>query len=165
MKRRVPYALCIVAALTVAGCRQPDGPLPVEGAEDPNRIYDVSRDLLNVAGGDAEAPRELVEDIKVWAVSSNEPWEPGDELARRLVVALTGKPLTEQMAGQLARHIWITAAGRELSDRQIGRLQEDVNTLLVSAGATEEAAKAVADQIGVVQEAVTTKRRRWYQIS
>ena len=49
--RRLPLAVCLAATLIAAGCRQPDGPLPVETDDDPNRISDVAKDLLNAAGG------------------------------------------------------------------------------------------------------------------
>jgi hypothetical protein len=150
--------------LLVAGCRQPDGPLPTETADDSNRLSDVTRDLLNLAGGDANAPAEFADDLKVWGTKSNEAWAPGDELAKRLAVALKGKTLTEQSAGQLARQIWIAAAGRELSSRQVDRLEEDIKGLLVAAGASESAVKDVTDQVGEMQDAVSTKRRWWFQL-
>ena len=156
--------VCIAAPLLLSGCRQPDGPLPAETKDDPNRLYDVSRDLPNVAGGNASAPQELADDMKVWGTKSDEPWPPGDELSKRLAMALKGKNLTEQTASQLARHIWIAIAGRELSARQVDRLEQDVKTLLVSAGASAENADGVAEQIDSVQQQVTTKQRWWFQV-
>jgi hypothetical protein len=164
MNRRVLSLLCVAGILLLAACRQPDGPLPIENKEDPNRLADVTRDLLNMAGGDANASREFADDVKVWATTSSAPWEEGDELARRLAVALRGKNLPEQSAGQLARQIWLTAAGRQLSSRQVERLQTDIRTLLVSIGATEDAAESVSEQVGEVQDAVTAKRRWWFQL-
>jgi hypothetical protein len=148
----------------VTGCRQPDGPLPAETRDDPNRLYDVSRDLLNIAGGDANGQREFADDLKVWATKGDAPWPPADELAGRLATSLKGKNLTEQAAGQLARQLWIATAARELSSRQVDRLKEDVKTLLVSAGSTEPAAASVAEQLGVMQAAITTKKRWWFQV-
>jgi hypothetical protein len=155
--------MCCLCFL-LAGCRQPDGPLPVEDVEDPGRQTDVSRDLLNLAGGDPKGRQELADDLKVWGTKSNDAWEPGDELARRLAVALKGKNLTEQSAAQLARYLWLASAGRELSSRQSERLGEDVRTLLAATGATEDDTKAVADQIGEVHGAVTVTRRWWFQV-
>lgn len=163
MNRRTLYTLCVAASLLLAACRQPDGPLPIETADDPNRLEDVTRDLINMSGGDANAPREFADDIKVWGIRSDAAWEPGDELAKRFAAALNGKNLSEESAAQLARYVWITAAGRQLSSRQVDRLKEDVRMQLISVGATEQAAASVADQIGEVQDAVTSKRRWWFQ--
>jgi hypothetical protein len=155
--------MCCICVL-LAGCRQPDGPLPVENDEDPGRQVDVRRDLLNMAGGDPKARQEFADDLKVWGTKSSDAWAPGDELARRLAVALRGKTLTEPSAAQLARYLWLTTAGRQLSSRQVERLQEDIKGLLTSAGATEDHAQSVADQIGAVQDAVTVTRRWWFQV-
>lgn len=163
MRLRALCSVCCICVLLV-GCRQPDGPLPVENDDDPGRQMDVSRDLLNMAGGDAKAQQEFADDLKVWGTKASTAWEPGDELARRFAVALKGKTLTEQSAAQLARYLWLTTAGRQLSNRQVDRLQEDVKTVLISAGATEDDAEAVADQIGDVQDAVTVTRRWWFQV-
>ena len=130
--------------LIAAGCRQPDGPLPVETADDPNRISDVAKDLLNAAGGDANAPSELAEDVRVWAANTTQAKAECDELARRVAAAVKGKNLNEQAAGQLARHLWIAAAARELSARQVDRLQDEVMKLLASAGVNEGAAEEVS---------------------
>jgi len=162
MNRRVLFAVCVAGSLLLAACRQPDGPLPAETVEDPNRLYDVSRDLLNISGGDPNGTAEFVNDVMVWGGDASV--EPTKELGRRFTVALKGTRLSEPSAAQLARHVWITAAGRELSSRQVERLREDVRTLLISAGATEDAAKSAADQVGEVQAAVTLKRRRWFQL-
>jgi hypothetical protein len=164
MNRRALNLLCVCGVLFLAACRQPDGPLPIETEDDPNRLVDVTRDLLNMAGGDANAPQEFADDVKVWGTTSSAPWEEGDELARRLAAALKGKDLSEQSAAQLARQIWLAAAGRQLSSRQVGRLQTDIRMLLVSVGVAEDAADSVAEQISEVQDAVTTKRRWWFQL-
>ena len=147
-----------------AGCRQPDGPLPVETPDDPNRLTDVTRDLLNVAGGDANGPQELADDMRVWAPNAPAAHAACDTLARQLSAAVKGKTLDEQSAGQLARQLWIASAGRELSSRQVDRLQDEVKTLLTSAGVAEDAAATVTAQIDVLQETVTAKQRRWYQL-
>jgi hypothetical protein len=164
MRFRSVLAVFLAATLLSAGCRQPDGALPAETADDSNRLSDVTRDLLSIAGGDAKAPGEFADDLKVWGTRSDEAWPPGDELAKRLAASLQGKNLTEQSAGQLARQLWIAAAGRELSPRQVERLQEDVKGLLVSVGSSDTAAKDVADQVGEMQGVVSTKRRWWFQM-
>jgi hypothetical protein len=164
MTRRSMFVLGLTAALLVGGCRQPDGALPPEGVEDPSRRADLTRDLLAIARGDADGRREFSDDLKVWGTTSNDVWAPGDELAARLSTALEGKMLTDEQAAQLARQFWIAAAGRELSARQVDRLGEDVKGVLTTIGATPAAAESVAQQVAAVQEAVTTKRRRWYQL-
>jgi hypothetical protein len=164
MTRRSLLAAALVALVAVAGCRQPDGPLPIETADDPNRLSDVGRDLLNAAAGDANAPQELADDIRVWVGAAEAAQQQSDELARRVAAAVKGKNLTPGSAGQFARHLWIAAAGRELSSRQVEGLKDDVATLLVAAGAAEADAAPVAEQIDALQETVTTKRRWWFQL-
>src|SRR5688572_21482061 len=116
--QRFLFAVC-TACLLAAGCRQPDGPLPAEGVDEENRRYDVQRDMQNIAAGDANGTQEFASDVKVWATSNIGPWEPADELARRMTVALKGKTLPDEAAAELARFLWIAAAGRQLSDRQV----------------------------------------------
>jgi hypothetical protein len=152
------------ASLLGAGCRQPDGPLPPDNTEEEERRHDVSRDLQNIAGGDANGPQEFADDVQVWGTGDEGDWAPGDELARRVTAALKGKSLPDEAAAQLARFFWIAAAGRQLSERQVERLQQDVTTALVQLKVEEAAAKGVADQIGELQKSVTTKERRWYQL-
>jgi hypothetical protein len=161
--RRFLFALCTVS-LIVAGCRQPDGALPTEGPEDKSRWNDVARDLQNIAGGDANGPQEFADDIKVWATPIAGRWAPADELGQRVTTALKGKTLPDDGAAQLARFFWIAAAARDLSERQTERLQDDIKEALVKLGAAEAAATAVGEQIGTLQEAVTRKERRWYQL-
>jgi hypothetical protein len=156
--------LCIAGASAAAGCRQADGSLPAERVDDQDRIRDVSRDLLNLAGGDAKAQGEFADDLKVWGTTSNDPWPPGDELAKRMAAALKGKKLTEEAAAQLARQLRIAAEGGDLSNRQVDRLQEDITGQLVAIGVSSDAAEEVADQIEEVQDAVKTRRRWWFQV-
>jgi hypothetical protein len=157
------FALC-AACLLAAGCRQPDGPLPAEGPDEENRRYDVSRDLLNIAGGDPNGVEEFADDIRVWATSEPAPWTPGVELGRRVEAVLKGKMVSEEAAAQLARFFWIAAAGRELSERQVERLQEDVKAALLKLGVTEAEAAPVVEQVAEIQKTVTVKQRRWYQL-
>jgi hypothetical protein len=58
----------------------------------------------------------------------------------------------------------MAAAAREMSERQVESLQNDMQALLISIGATESSAQAVAAQIAEVQKAVTSRQRRWYEV-
>lgn len=158
------FAVVCAASLLGAGCRQPDGPLPVDNTEEEERRHDVSRDLQNIAGGDANGPQEFADDVQVWGTGDEGDWAPGDELARRVTAALKGKTVPDEAAAQLARFFWIAAAGRQLSERQVERLKEDVTAALVKLGAEQAAAQAVAAQVGEMQKAVTVKERSWYQV-
>ena len=127
-------------------------------------MSDVAKDLQNIASGDANGPQEFADDIRVWATSVAGPWAPADELSRRLTTALKGTLFPDEAAAQLSRLFWVASAGRELSDRQIGRLQDDLREALLKLGVAEDAARAVGDQIGELQGAVTEKKRRWWQL-
>lgn len=162
MMNRVLLACCL--CVTLAGCRQPDGPLPAAGPDDENRQHDLSRDLQNIAGGDANGPAEFAADLKVLAGRADAPWEPADSLGNRLSAALKGKALPEESAAQLARFFWIAAAGRELSERQVEKLGEDIGEALKKVGAADSAAAAVGEQVAALQGAVTRKERKWYQL-
>ena len=160
----IRYALILVAAAALTSCRQADGtmPTPTQAAEDD--IYDLSRDLQNVAGGNADAPAELAQDIHEYALDKAPAKPAVDELVRRTTGTIGGRMLSEQTARQLAHSLWMTVAARDLSERQIETLQNDVRTILISTGVSEESAQQVAAQVGEVQLAVTDRQRRWYEL-
>jgi hypothetical protein len=148
--------------LALAGCRQADGPVPVAEGDTPNRLQDLSRDLQNVAGGDAAAPRDLADDLRVFVDdAANAP--AVNELARRASEVVAGKQLNEQSAQRLAHQLWTAVAAREMSERQVESLQNDTQALLVSLGVPEDNAQNVAAQVGDVQKAVSSRQRRWYE--
>jgi hypothetical protein len=155
-------ALIPVMALSLAGCRQGDGPVPTPNAATQNEIDDMSRDLLGIARKDAESQKYLSDDLhKYTDVSSNLP--AFDELARRTSGVVAGAKLSEQAAQQLAHNLWLTVSAREMSERQVETLQMDFQTVLVSAGVPEPSVQPVTEQVQEVQRLVTTRPRRWYE--
>jgi hypothetical protein len=155
-------ALIIFGSLTAAGCRQADGPMPTPEGEVPNRIVDISRDLMSVSRGDEQARRDLADDLRVF-VDKQEARPASDELARRTSEVVAGKTLKDEDAGRLAQHLWTATAAREISQRQVESLQNDLHGMLVSIGVPEQNALDVASQAGEVQRLVNTRERRWYE--
>ena len=167
MRLRLIPALALAAACSLSGCRQPDGAVPAETGEAPNRISDLRENVENVARGDANAPRELADDLKVFidneADNAADAMRAADELARRISTAVKGRAVPEQTGQQIARQLWLTMSARELSERQVDKLQEDLTAALVAVGSPEPSAQAVAEQAAAVQQVLTTRERRWYE--
>jgi hypothetical protein len=162
MKRRVIRSLCVVAAVCVLGCRQSDGPMPQASGEVPNRLDELSRDLTNVAGGAKDSPEELSDDLAVFV---DPPLVPAArELARRVATSIAGTKLDAEKAKTLANQLWVTVGAQQLSEAQVEKLGNDVKGSLVSVGANDKNAQAVSDQVTVVQKAVTTRSKRWYEL-
>ncbi|MBI4263749.1 MAG: hypothetical protein HY657_05205 [Acidobacteria bacterium] len=136
-------------------------PAPDDRAQ--GEIRDLSRDLLNVARRDAQAPSELADDVRRNSARAN-AYPVIDELSRRTADALAGKTLSEETAQRLAQTLWVSVAARELSERQVEALQNDLHSLLVSTGVPEAQAEQVATQLGEVQRAVGERTRRWYEL-
>ena len=152
----------MVVPLALAGCRQADGPMPTAEGDVPNRLEDISRDLLSVSRGDAQAPKDLADDLRVFV--AEEAARPAvDELARRTSEVVAGKTLNDQSAQQLAHHLWTATAGTEMSGRQVEALQNDLHAVLVSLGVPEDNATTVASQVSEVNARVTSRPRRWYE--
>ena len=158
------YALVLFAATVLMSCRQADGIMRTPTSDAQEDIYDLSRDLQNVAGGNSDAPAEFAQDIHKYAADKASAKPAVDELVRRATSTLGGSMLTEQTARQLAHSLWMTVAARDLSERQIETLQNEVRTILTSTGISEENAQQVAAQVGEVQLAVTDRQRRWYEL-
>ena len=152
-----------MAGLSLAACRQADGPIPIPDQNVQDELKDVGRDLQNISTGDPEGPTDLAHDLgkyterppAVLAVS---------ELSRRAAGVLPGKSLPDQAAQQLAHDMWVSIAARETSERQVETLQNSVQSLLISIGVVEEGAQRVAAQVGEVQHAVSERPRRWYEV-
>lgn len=151
-----------LAALCATGCRQGDGPMPKADGDVPNRVHDIGRDLQSVAGGDAQAPKDLEEDLMVF-VDTNEPRPPVQQLARVVSDSVTKKQLSDDNAEKLGQQLWTAVAARQLSNKQIETLQSDVATTLASVGVTHDAAQRVSAQVGETQKALTRRKKRWYE--
>jgi len=63
----------------------------------------------------------------------------------------------------VAHTAWVTVAARQLSQQQIDNLKNEMKSELVALGVNEQQAQSVADQVGVVQKAVSARQRRWYE--
>jgi hypothetical protein len=165
MKSRTALVLFLAIAAG-AGCRQADGPMPTPAGEVPNRIGDISRDLTSVARGDAQAPQDLADDLRVFVddAQADAGGTAVDELARRVSTVVAGKALSEQNAQRLAHQLWTATAAREISERQVEALQNEMQALLVSMGVPEQNATETAAQVAAVQEQVTLRQRRWYEV-
>src|SRR5581483_1832288 len=160
MKVFVRSAFVIATAVTIAGCRQPDGPMPMTNEHIEEELHDIARDLQNCAGNNATAPSALADDVRDYATHKEPAYPAVDELSRRTAAAVRGKKVDDQMASRLAHTLWAAVAARQVSDRQVEGMQNDMHSMLVSIGVSEDAAKQVADQIGVVQKQVTDRQRR-----
>jgi hypothetical protein len=162
--RTSAYVFVVAVALSLAACRQADGPLPPATGTVPNELGDISRDLQNLASGNAEGPKDLADDIGHYAEGTSGGQAAAAELSRRLGQALTGKTFTLAQALPLAHSCWASVASRQLSEKQVENLQNDMTSQLMSLGVQEQQAQNVAAQVGVVQQAVTARHRRWYEL-
>ena len=80
----------VVLALSVAGCRQPDGPLPSMEGSVPNELGDLGRDLLSAASGQADGSKDLADDLAHFQTAASE----GQRAERRPVIATgTASPI------------------------------------------------------------------------
>jgi hypothetical protein len=77
---------------------------------------------------------------------------------------LTGKTFKLAQAMPVAHTCWVTVAGRQLSEKQVDSLKNEMKQELMALGVNEQQAQGVADQVGTVQQAVTARHRRWYEM-
>ena len=153
---------CVLVLVASAACRQPDGPIPQPTPEEQNEIGDLSRDLLAVAGGDAQAVQDLRDDlVNVGPSERGARFVP--EMAARFGRALSGRMLTEEQARALAHQMYLTFAATALNAKQVDKIQEDVRVLLTQIGAPPDAIEQLTSQIEAVQAELTTSQRRWWQ--
>jgi hypothetical protein len=164
MTRRYPLLLLLLVSLGLAGCRQPDGPVPTPQGEDPNRIEDMTRGLLGLPGSDTEAVEGLAGDLLVWTDQVDGAVPLTRDLARMVVDAVRGHTLSEEHARRLAQTLWMTSSARELSDQQIDDLGRQMRMVLDAIGAPPDRAQAAADQAAALQRVVTDRERRWYEL-
>jgi len=164
VKRQIAYAVVAACALQLAACRQADGPMPAATASTPNELGDINRDLQNLASGDPSGTKDLSDDISHYAEGASGGPAAAAELSRRLGEALTGKTFKLAQAMPVAHTCWVAVSARQLSEKQIEGLQNEMKSGLMSLGANEQQAQNVADQVGAVQQAVTARHRRWYEL-
>jgi hypothetical protein len=161
--REICCASILILAVLISGCRQADGPTPEATESVANELGDISRDLQNVAYQNSTGVQDLTEDISHYAQGTNGGEAAAQELARRLGQALTGKMFKVAQAMPVAHTAWLTVAARQLSEQQIENLKSEMKSELIALGVDEQQAQSVADQVGVVQQAVTARHRRWYE--
>ena len=58
----------------------------------------------------------------------------------------------------------MAVAARQMSERQVDSLKADIENVLTSIGVTEQNARTVSAEVGKVQELVTARPKRWYEI-
>jgi hypothetical protein len=162
--RQIAYSFVFAAALHFAACRQADGPMPETTPETANELGDISRDLQNLATGKPDGPQDLADDISHYAQDDKDGESAAAELARRLGQALTGKSFKLAQAMPVAHSCWVSVAGRQLSEKQVDNLKNEMKQALMALGVDEQQAQSVADQVGLVQQAVTARHRRWYEL-
>jgi hypothetical protein len=138
--------------------------MPETTPETANQLGDISRDLQNLASGSPDGPKDLADDISHYAQDTNNGQAAAAELARRLGQALTGKTFKLAQAMPVAHTCWVTVAGRQLSEKQVDSLKNEMKQELMALGVNEQQAQGVADQVGTVQQAVTARHRRWYEM-
>ena len=164
MRSRACALLVATLSGVLGGCRQADGPVPTPSQTYQEELVDVARDLQNVASGrDPNGPVDLADDLRKY---TDKPAAKPlvDELSARTVKALQGRELADQDAQRLAHNLWVSVYAKDLSERQIEALQNDMQALLVSLGASEQSAQQVAAQVGEVQGEVGLRPRRWYEL-
>jgi len=154
----------MLCALLMAGCVQSDGAAPPAEGDVPDRVSDVSRDLLNLAGLDNPPVGELRDDLALFA----EPSGPDavraiDPLTDSLAEALRGLDLDEPEAEPIANTLWLVCAAQDFSDSQMEAVLEDLRASLVMAGVTDALAQRVVDDASVAASFVA-RERRWYEV-
>jgi len=156
-------ALILVFAVSLAGCRQADGPMPEATESVANELGDITRDLQSAAYRNPSGVQDLSDDIGHYAQGTDGGEAAAQELARRLGEALAGKMFKVAQAMPVAHSAWVAVAARQLSAQQIEGLKNEMKSELMALGVDERQAESVADQVGVVQQAVTARHRRWYE--
>ena len=120
----------LLSSACAAGCRQADGAWPnSETGDTPNRLHDLTRDLQNVAAGDAEAPKEFADDLAGFAEVP-----AGVSAARNLADGVTNtirkRTASEDACKQMASILWKSVASRQISERQVDGLKDDMRGVL-----------------------------------
>jgi hypothetical protein len=154
-------AAAVLLALTLAGCRQPEGSMPAPQGEQNNRIDDISRDLQNLANSDANAPAELLDDLTYLEPVPRPPARL-KELADSLAVALRGTKLPDAEARQMATLVFQLVAARDMSESQIAQVGSNLRDALVKAGGQPEPAERAAAAGVTLAGEITQNKKRWY---
>ena len=154
-------ASALLLALVLGGCRQPDGAMPEPQGEQTNRIDDISRDLQNLANGDASAPAELLDDL-TYLESVPRPPGPLKALADSLAVALRGAKLPDTEARQMATLVFQLVAAQDMSESQIAQVSSGLRDAVVNAGGQADAAERAAAAGSALAGEMSQNKKRWY---
>jgi hypothetical protein len=163
MRSRV-LVLLFSAMAAIAACRQADGPMPPQSGEIPNRIDDMSRDLLAIGRGEEQARQDLSDDLRVFIDEKPTAAAQVNELASRVATAISQRKVSDEQAKKLAYQLWLSVDAKELSERQVETLQKDVEGLLTSMGVAQQGAQQVSAQVLDVQKQITGRQKRWYEL-
>ena len=136
--------------------------MPVPRGDQPNRVDDISRDLMNVARKDASAPAELLDDLTNLE-GRPRPAERVKALAQSLSDAVTGRNLPEAEAKRIANLVFVAVAAGDLNADQIEKVGTDLRDTLVKLGATPDVADRASGAAIAMASDVTTNKKRWYQ--
>ena len=162
---RLWIALCI-CALTAA-CRMADGPVPSAKVDEvPNQIGDLGRDLSGVVNGDPQARQDFMDDMMVFVDLQESPDAAGPvkDLANQVLDAVVATKPQESAVTPLLEHLYVAISARQLSENQVKTLEGDVQAAASRMGLDDVKARAMGAQAGIVQQAVTERHRRWYEV-
>jgi hypothetical protein len=158
--------LCVavlLVGLSVAGCRQAEGPIPTPVDEQPNKIYDIGRDLQNIARGEAQASQDLLDDLN-GLDGTPRPAPLVRDLSTATADAVAGASLADAQAQEIARLLFIALTAEELNAQQIEQVAGDLRAALAGSGADDAQAARVATAATTLQDAITLNRKRWYHM-
>lgn len=164
---RVGLVVLWACLAVTASCRMADGPVPDAKASDvPNRVGDLARDLGNVAAGHDEARLDFMEDLFVLVDFEDAPAAeaPIRELGEQVMDVMVSTKASEAAVVPLLEQVYVTLTARQLSTNQVKALQADVQGSATQLGVDDVKARALAAQVGIVQQAVTERHRRWYEV-
>jgi hypothetical protein len=71
--------------------------------------------------------------------------------------------VNDETQAKIVNLLWTSVAARELSERQVDALKDDMRNTLLAVGVTQPDANLAAGRVGVVQNVVTLRTRRWYE--
>ena len=86
------------------------------------------------------------------------------QLAAQIVEAVVATKPSESAVAPLLEHVYVAIAARELSEGQVKTLEGNVQAAASRFGVDDVKARALGAQVGIVQQAVTARHRRWYEV-
>jgi hypothetical protein len=161
-KRACLVAAVLSAAMLTGACSQSDGPLPTPTDEQPNKIHDIGRDLQEIAGGEAGAQKDLLDDLN-GIDDTDRPAPLVANFSNALGAAVQNKPLPDEIAQSTAKQVFVVLTARQLSEKQIKQVSTDLRTTIGKAGVEQPKADQVVSTATALQSAMTKNKRRWYQ--